>query len=292
VNLLKLSYFARGLSRVAVLPVCPNCGSRASENVDRKFLVTALRRCADCLLQFRVPTDDEAFNDRFYNRFYQQGMTTDLPSASELDHLKATGFAGTEKNYDKYIAILTAAGCGPGSRILDFGCSWGYGSWQLSQAGYMVKAYEISRQRAGYAGAKLGVDLIDDVAKFANGLAEEDKFDCFFSAHVLEHVPSPSAVIGLSRALLKEDGLFIAATPNGSAMFRKVQPQAWRKYWGLVHPNFLDEVFYRAAFAERPICLVSSHVDLAAISAFLAGSESVTGDLTGGELVLIAKGIT
>ena len=59
--------------------------------------------------------------------------------------LLSTRFAGEEKNYAGYIAVLHALGVAEGARMLDFGCSWGYGSWQLAQAGFAVEAFEISR---------------------------------------------------------------------------------------------------------------------------------------------------
>jgi 2-polyprenyl-3-methyl-5-hydroxy-6-metoxy-1,4-benzoquinol methylase len=82
-------------------------------------------------------------------------------------------------------------------------------------------------------------------------------FDIFFSSHVLEHVPSVREAIDFGFRILKPGGIFVAVTPNGSAEFRKNHPSAWHKLWGLVHPNFLDDIFYRSIFADNPIFLSS-----------------------------------
>ncbi len=70
-------------------------------------------------------------------------------------------FAGTEKERSTYLKVIQAAGIRPGMGVLDFGCSWGYGRWQLRQAGYKVLSYEISSPRSRCAESMLGCTLID-----------------------------------------------------------------------------------------------------------------------------------
>ena len=108
---------------------CPSCGSRRSALLRRKYLVTAVRRCAECALMFRAPTTNPEETIRFYQTEYEQGFTTDLPDRDTLGRLKTTAFKGTERDYASYIDVLTALGVEGGARVLDFGCSWGYGSW-------------------------------------------------------------------------------------------------------------------------------------------------------------------
>ena len=49
--------------------------------------------------------------------------------------------------------------------LLDFGCSWGYGSFQLKKQGYKVYSYEISKPRSNYAKTKLNIKIIDNWAR-------------------------------------------------------------------------------------------------------------------------------
>jgi hypothetical protein len=65
---------------------------------------------------------------------------------------------------------------------------------------------------------------------------------------VLEHVPAVSHFFSYAHKKLKKAGLFLALTPNGSEAFRSRQKKSWNKLWGMVHPNFLDDRFYKKAY--------------------------------------------
>ncbi len=177
---------------------------------------------------FRVPKGDPEESARFYQSDYEQGFTTDCPSAEQLRALLASGFVDTEKDYSPYVQVLRAAGIRPGMRILDFGCSWGYGSWQLRQAGYEVLSYEISRPRARYAAEMLGCRLVDPTE--LNGA-----IDCFFSAHVLEHLDHPRDLWKTAHHTLKPGGIVATFVPNGSLDRAEVH-----SIWGKVHPLLID----------------------------------------------------
>ncbi len=289
----KTRYFLRSLrhSFVGLRLRCPNCGGEPGSVVARKYLVTSLRRCGKCRLMYRTPTDDPQWSERFYNTGYTQGFTTDMPDEESLVRMMSEGFSGTPKDYQGYINILNIIGLRQESRLFDFGCSWGYGSWQLAKAGFRIWACEISRSRRAYAADKLGVRVVEDTAYFAN--SQRGSFDCFFSAHVLEHVPSPNAVISLARKLLKPGGLFVAATPNGSMTFRNAREKAWMKFWGEVHPNLLDEVFYTSIFSSEPLLVFSRDERDAGptadeVAVFWRG-ERVVSRLGGHELVCVAR---
>ncbi len=200
---------------------------------------------------FRSPTTTAEENLSFYQNDYRSGATTREPNVDELRALTAAKFRGHRKDFSRYIALLAALGARQGQRVLDFGCSWGYGSWQLTQAGYRVSGYEISKPRCSFAREKLAVAAHHDL----EAVGDDGTFDVFFSSHVLEHAPSVAAVIAYARRKLKPDGLSVAITPNGSDGFRAANPDSWGKSWGLVHPNLLDDVFFRQAF---PRCLLAA----------------------------------
>lgn len=256
----KLAYLMRSVrfSMDRERQACPNCGGDSSFVVERKWAVTALRRCAECLVLYRAPVDAPEEAASFYNEHYTQGFTTDLPSADDLQRLIQSNWAG-EKDYSYYIGVLAALGLKPRAALFDFGCSWGYGSHQFRKAGYRVLSYEISRQRGAYGAANLGVELVEDFEAWAASASHS--MDAFFSAHVLEHVPSPSKIVGLARQVLKPGGLFVAFFPNGSAPARATVP-AWSKLWGEVHPNFLDDCFFNREIADRPRLFGSSPIEI------------------------------
>lgn len=249
----KIGYLAQqGARRLKGSKGCPNCGHDRFEIRDRKALVTELRDCTRCRLMYRYPTDPVQVSVDFYQEDYEQGFTTDMPDDAALKHLTDTRFAGHEKDYSPLIELVADLGVPPGARIFDFGCSWGFGSWQFAQAGHDVKAFEISRPRARYAREKLGVEVIDDVGALEAATQLHGSCDLFFSNHVMEHVPSPSDAVAIACKLLKPGGLFLAITPNGSLCYRDAAPKSWHRFWGKVHPNMLNDAFWAREFVAEP----------------------------------------
>src|SRR6185437_4483029 len=141
----KIKYFLWAGSRYPFSETsCASCSSEDTQKIVRKALVTVLYECNACGLRFRVPKDNVASSEEFYQRAYKQGSTTDYPTPSELDRLTATGFKDSNKDFATYIDVIRAVGLKPNAVTLDYGSSWGYGSWQLRQAGYHVYSFEIS----------------------------------------------------------------------------------------------------------------------------------------------------
>jgi 2-polyprenyl-3-methyl-5-hydroxy-6-metoxy-1,4-benzoquinol methylase len=281
----KLNYFLTCASKLGIKKrfYCPSCGSENSVFVKRKFIVTSLRRCSRCDLLFRAPTTTTQENEAFYQDSYSQGFTSDTPNDDTLRELVSSSFAGSEKEYTSYIKVLAALGGKPGDRLLDFGCSWGYGSWQMRKYGYDVVAFEISKPRCRYAREKLNVtayDKLDDI--------KDEEFDIFFSAHVLEHVPSISDVFIFAQKKLKKGGLFISFTPNGSSDYRKSKERHWNQLWGMVHPNFLDDRFFKKQFPE--VLLASNPYEYKDIGEqWTSGKKTALLKLDGVELMAAVK---
>jgi 2-polyprenyl-3-methyl-5-hydroxy-6-metoxy-1,4-benzoquinol methylase len=249
--------------------------------VRRKYLVTALRQCRDCSLRFRTPKDDPDAAETFYvDEVYKQGFTTDLPSDSELRAMLDNRFAGTEKCFAHRLRALSAAGLRPPARILDFGCSWGYGSWQMRQAGYEVFSYEIGRERARYAKEKLQCTMVSDLETL------DGTVDCFFSSHVIEHLPNPRIMFDAAQKALRPEGLFVCYAPNGAIEREQKDIAAYDKHWNKVHPLMLTPDFLKGEAHRRGFtrCTVFSNpVDPADIQ---AGRD---GDLEGDELLMIGR---
>lgn len=243
--------------------------------------MTRLLRCRSCHLLFRTPTDPPSLTQVFYQEDYQQGYTTDCPSPEELQALIATEFVGSERDYSNKIAVMRSLGVREGARVLDYGASWGYGTWQLNRGGYQACGYEISRARARYAREKLRVPVYDALDQIEPG------FDVFFSSHVLEHTTSPHSVIDLGFRLLRNGGLFLAFTPNGSREHTNLSANKdeYRHMWGLVHPIVLDDEFYANAFADRIKMVCSEPYELPLLELWDRKADGVH-NLEGGELAV------
>jgi 2-polyprenyl-3-methyl-5-hydroxy-6-metoxy-1,4-benzoquinol methylase len=226
---------------------------------------------------FRFPKDSSQTNHAFYQREYQQGFTTDCPDDETLERLKQQRFLGSPKDYTTYLNVLSAAGGQPGQVVFDFGASWGYGSWQLAQAGYRVYSYEISQPRARYATEKLGCTMVDAPDEVP------EKVDFFFSAHVIEHLPNPGILWDIAQRTIKDTGTIMLFMPNGEPR-RSIPAKQYHQLWGQVHPllltaNALMMMAQRYGFTG---CAYSSPYDLGQIESRLPGT------LDGNELLLLA----
>jgi SAM-dependent methyltransferase len=222
---------------------------------------------------FRVPKNEPGRAERFYQEEYRQGFTSDCPMPDQLDSLIRTRFSGTPKDYTGYIRFLTAAHVHPGSMVYDFGCSWGYGSWQLQQAGYEVASYEISVPRASYARQFLGCRMMSP--------GELDHAtDCLFSAHVIEHMDNPRELWRIADAVLKPNGRVVLFFPNGS-----LERAGVHSTWGQVHPLLLDSraVQGMAQASGFSALTYASPFDLIEVAAGVQGTT-----LTGDELAVVA----
>jgi 2-polyprenyl-3-methyl-5-hydroxy-6-metoxy-1,4-benzoquinol methylase len=228
---------------------------------------------------FRVPKSDPIEDKKFYQNQYREGFTTECPSDQELARLQSVSFKGTEKDYSAYIEVIRATGLRPNDSILDFGCSWGYGSWQLSKSGFRVYSYEISKPRAQYAAEKLHCRLIASSAELP------EKVDCLFSAHVIEHLANPRVLWEMAEIVLKPKGKVVLFMPNGDPEVEDFGTRRYHQLWGQVHPllisgNALMNMANAHGFTGR---VYSSPYDATKIQA------GVNDGLTGEELLLIAE---
>jgi 2-polyprenyl-3-methyl-5-hydroxy-6-metoxy-1,4-benzoquinol methylase len=228
---------------------------------------------------FRVPKNTEQQGRDFYQNRYRQGFTTDCPNDQELSRFFESSFRGSEKDYTTYIGIIRAAGLRPGQIIYDFGCSWGYGSWQFAQAGFRVYSYEVSSRRARYAAEKLDCKILSEKEEI------QEKADCFFSAHVIEHLPNPKMLWEKASRVLKPNGFVVLFMPNGEPS-RAAIDRNYHKLWGHVHPLLLsaDALGIMARQYGFAGYACSSPYNLQDIAA-----SRLPGSLIGDELLFIAR---
>jgi SAM-dependent methyltransferase len=237
---------------------CPGCGHITHRLVDRKYLLARLFECAHCHLMFRFPIDDTARMEVFYQQEYRQEdrITTDLPGEKEWQQYESAGFG--EKDVSHYVDLfrhLFPERSPDSIRVLDYGCSWGYQTRQFLTAGFDCQGFELSRIRAAFGRDRLGLPITSDFQQIRGGL------DVFFASHVIEHVPSPAAMLEMADRLLKPGGYFCIESPNGSEIFKSKHPGHFHKLWGRVHPNFISPRFYHHWLNGRPAFITSSPFD-------------------------------
>jgi 2-polyprenyl-3-methyl-5-hydroxy-6-metoxy-1,4-benzoquinol methylase len=282
----KINYFLNASLRIWENPVCPHCKSENHTQVDSKFLFTRLLDCQDCRLLYRFPSCNAESNRKFYQTDYVEddSITTELPSEGHLKKLIVKNFTDGEKNADRYIKLFRALYSGNENKvkIIDYGSSWGYISYQLKQAGFDVQSFEISKPRLQYGNKNLGLDITNDQDELRGDN------DIFFSSHVIEHLPDIFSFIELAKKLIRSGGYFISISPNGSEDYKNSDPKGFHSCWGKVHPNYLNSNFYKKKFQDYPYYIGSTPFDLVGLDE-LENGKQIIGNLSGGELYVIVK---
>jgi len=141
----------------------------------------------------------------------------------------------------------------PGGRVLDFGSSWGYGTYQLQRQGFEAVGFEISKPRAGYGREKMGLNVIDTIEDLE--AVPAGSFDIVFSNHVVEHLPNITSIFPVLTRVLKKDGFVFHVLPN--FMGAKARAGYWVKWIGEDHPiapamPFFEFAIPRAGL-EKPV---------------------------------------
>jgi len=245
----KAKYLFESIAKAAKLSKykCPSCGMISHKTVDRKLMITTLRHCLNCDLQYRTPTTSEQESKTFYEEEYSQpGLTTDLPSREELFKLIECDFIETEKDHShlKDLLRLLASEKKDRLRVLDYGANWGYGVYQIDKFPTVSECvgYEYSDVRRRYGQENLGIRYVEE-KEFG-----DEKFDLIFSSHVIEHMFNPSLLLSHAEMLLKKDGWLVIVCPNGSYSAR-IANQRWSKLWGSVHPNLISDQYLCSLFS-------------------------------------------
>lgn len=283
----KIKYFIKSILNFFSKKKCPYCAKYDISIIDRKYLVTTLLKCNGCNLMFRHPIDSKKFNFKFYNNKYNQnGITTDLPSKEELNLLIENKFANTNRNIKDLKSIIKIInGKFLGQKILDYGCSWGYTTWQLKDLGMLASGFEISKGRADYGIKNLNIPIFTKIEDITDG-----PFEFIFSSHVIEHLPDIKAFLIFCFDNLKENGYLIFLCPNGSEDFKKKHPKNFHLFWGQVHPNMISSDFYKHIFGDFPFYIASSPYDLEQLNTWEQNKQII--NLNGGEeLLCIVKKI-
>jgi 2-polyprenyl-3-methyl-5-hydroxy-6-metoxy-1,4-benzoquinol methylase len=237
----QLSFLGRVLLNYGADKRCPFCDSRKTQLASRKYFVLQLRRCTDCGLRFRWPKQTPEFSENYYQRTYNQGLTTELPDKEALDRYIASGFIGSPWDHSFTIGVLK--GLLPKGRVLDYGCSWGYVTYQLKLAGYEAVGFEISKPRAGEGRRALGVEIVDTLQKLDE--MPSASFDGVYSSHVLEHLLSLKEVFAFFARVLKPNGIAMVMVPNCGGKLARELGTGWGPMINEKHTLSLDADFFQ-----------------------------------------------
>jgi len=223
--------------------VCPYCGPASRLRLIRrkKFLMDILQ-CETCHLIIRWPADTPQEHDVYYqNEFAADSPQSVLPSRTDLRVLMQDNFLGSPLDINAKIRVLKALR--PSGRVLDFGCSWAYGTYQLQQHGFDAVGFEISKPRGDYGRKNLGQKVIDSLEELS--ALPPESFDIIFSNHVVEHLPDIRNSLSLLAGLLPKDGFVFHVLPNFTG--KAAKSGLWLKWIGEDHPIAPTVDFFRYA---------------------------------------------
>ncbi len=237
----RLSFVSRVLLNFGSDKKCPFCEAPNTELTARKHLILQLRSCKSCGLMFRWPKETPGFSEKFYQDTYQEVLfRTKLPEPATLQQFIANNFAGSPMDFAPQISVLKEFL--PRGRVLDFGCSWGYGVYQLQQAGYDALGFEISRPRAERGRRQLGVEILDDPNDLQN--LPSRSIDGIFASHVFEHLLSLKEIFALFARIVKPGGVVAIMVPNGGGQLARELGVGWSPLINEKHTLALDGKFF------------------------------------------------
>jgi 2-polyprenyl-3-methyl-5-hydroxy-6-metoxy-1,4-benzoquinol methylase len=270
--------------------VCPYCGpSSVVTLVQRKKLIAEILQCQTCHLWFRWPADSSEEHDEYYqDEFAGDSPQVVLPDSAELVSLMNKKFSGSPLDINNKARVLRALR--PGGRVLDFGSSWGYGTYQLQQQGFEALGFEISKPRAEYGRERMGLKIIDTIEELE--AVPEGSFDIVFSNHVVEHLPNIALIFPTLTRVLKKNGFVFHVLPN--FMGSKARSGYWVKWIGEDHPIAPAMPFFQFAIPraglEKPVFGSSPFEERMAQALKDQPSHSLPTD--GDELLVFARRIS
>ncbi len=149
----------------------------------------------------------------------------------------------------------------PGKRALDIGCGGGILSESMAVKGATVKGIDLSASALGVAdlhSLESGVEVAyEEIAAEALAAREPGTYDVVTCMEMLEHVPSPAAIVQACATLVKPGGWVFFSTLNrnakaylfaviGAEYIARMLPRGTHDYARFIKPSELAQ-FVRAA---------------------------------------------
>lgn len=251
----KAEYLLQSVLRYPQSVACPHCESRRLSLVARKYAVARVVRCRECGLAFARPIYRTWFAGNFYDRFYSaEGSTTALPDDATLGKLRASNFAGTDKEASHAVKALRHAVPKEGASLLEIGSSWGYFLHQARTAGFDVAGVEIGDTRREFGRTKLGLEIVAGFDRLPAGR----RYDVIYTSHVLEHFTDLTTVFDDVSARLAEGGRLFAEVPNVDP--ERLGPDCLSMV-GAVHPIGFDSRWFRENLPRHGLVVEAIYSD-------------------------------
>jgi len=211
-----------------------------------------------------------------------RGRGSMLPSQDEFELFLASHGRAGPTSYETKERTLHALGIGPGAKVLDYGASWGCGTWQLREAGYDARGYEVSLPRAQFGREALGLQIDSNKTDLSSDYA------AVYANHVIEHVSNPTRMITENLERLVPNGFLIIDTPNGGSEYRCEHAESFHRLWGQMHPQLVQPSFITWVVGARPV-LMGTALELDEIKSWLEEPSTRISDCSGFELKIVIR---
>lgn len=210
---------------------CPYCSSCFYTFMQRKKLLIQARKCLYCGLIYRWPVDIPEDTFSFYKKIYKKVEAPVAPPANTvLQQLIQQKFKGSawDKTHRLYFIRRLIEYRG---KLLDFGCSWGYGTYQYADLGFKVVGLEIDKERANFGRVHLGLDLYSDWKEFE----DQTYFEVILADHTLEHLNNLRETFDEFKKHSKTGTKLIIFVPNGGCVAARRLGVKWGPFIGESH---------------------------------------------------------
>jgi 2-polyprenyl-3-methyl-5-hydroxy-6-metoxy-1,4-benzoquinol methylase len=194
------------------------------------------------------------------------------PSSSWLDQALGSAVNLYPAWKDTLAASVLHLQAKPGGRLLEIGCGSGAGLQLMQEKGWCVTGLDFDEDAVRNARGK-GLDV--HYGQLSAQEFGDQTFDAVVMSHVIEHVPTPVALLSECRRILKAEGVLVALTPNAVSSLHLKYGQYWR---GLEIPRHLQ------IFTPEALAGVAERAGYTVVETFTSMNGFVYQDLASREL--------
>jgi len=236
---------------------CDLCHGRDAAHLFTKEGETYVR-CRACGLVYLDPQPSDAQLEIIYGADYYKpwGISEDAAGVERLKKL-------TFRSLFARLGARTGIREGP---LLDVGCATGFLLEEARARGFDPYGVELNEYSARLARQKLGAHRIHQ-GTLDGGPFQGRSFSVVVMSDVLEHVRSPSALLGQAHRRLADSGALVVVAPNVAALSRRILGKHWTdfkpEHLFYFDPDTLGALLARAGFELLEARPFPKYLDLA-----------------------------